>query len=318
MNKPFYILFFVFCNAFSFAQINLVPNPSFEDTTSCPIGAGSIGSLTYWYSPTLSSPDYFNSCNVLLNDAGIPSNAVGFQTPNDGNGYSGISCAFDSSNWNYREYIQVKLLQKLQSNKKYEFSCFISRADSMPYCISEIGFGLSNIAIGGNFTTPIFYSPQLTTPINFLICDAISWYETKTVYTAIGGEEFLTIGSFKDNSSIDTFCISSSLLNSQGAYSYYYIDNVKIVELSNNTPNFFSPNGDNINDEWEPLINENEKIEIFNRWGQKIYDINSTNKIWNGISNYGINCNVGVYYFIKFSNADKKEIIEKGFIQLMR
>ena len=42
---------------------NLVPNPSFEDYTSCPTSVAQITLATPWVTPTTGSPDYFNLKN---------------------------------------------------------------------------------------------------------------------------------------------------------------------------------------------------------------------------------------------------------------
>ena len=64
-------------------------------------------------------------------------------------------------------------------------------------------------------------------------------------------------------------------------------------------PNIFTPNGDGINDEFyiDNMLNETceeqfKKVEIYNRWGSRIFSSNNINFRWNadGISD-------GLYYF---------------------
>ncbi|MBK8413939.1 MAG: gliding motility-associated C-terminal domain-containing protein [Bacteroidetes bacterium] len=56
-------------------------------------------------------------------------------------------------------------------------------------------------------------------------------------------------------------------------------------------PNAFSPNGDGINDLYEIINLDNDKVfEIYNRFGQLIYSGNS----WNG-SYENVVCETGVY-----------------------
>jgi hypothetical protein len=53
-----------FCCIYIHAQ-NLIPNPGFEDYTSCPTYAEEIAKAFPWKNLTLST-DYFNACNTLI------------------------------------------------------------------------------------------------------------------------------------------------------------------------------------------------------------------------------------------------------------
>lgn len=65
-------------------------------------------------------------------------------------------------------------------------------------------------------------------------------------------------------------------------------------------PNVFSPNGDNINDVFKPIIdscNFLNRFVVYNRWGQIIFE--STNKIsWDGKNQNGKQLSEGVYFYI--------------------
>ena len=50
-NMALCIIVFIAHNAISFAQINHVSNPSFEELVSCPSGGGQINSATGWSTP---------------------------------------------------------------------------------------------------------------------------------------------------------------------------------------------------------------------------------------------------------------------------
>ena len=66
---------------------NLVPNPSFEEFTTCPTTLGIGGPLqcTPWFS--YNSADYFNVCGGF--NTGVPNNAFGFQEARTGVAYVG-------------------------------------------------------------------------------------------------------------------------------------------------------------------------------------------------------------------------------------
>ena len=68
----------------------------------------------------------------------------------------------------------------------------------------------------------------------------------------------------------------------------------------------FSPNGDGVNDNFvvEPIGNyPDNTLEIYNRWGNIVYKMNSYNNDWNGISNGRVivndseNLPEGTYYY---------------------
>lgn len=86
MESNKWIMFFIIL-IFSFEGNgqNLIRNPSFEDTTGCPFGAGDIQKAIGWVSFS-ATPDYFNSCAGSCSGgcAGIPKNFYGFQWPYDG------------------------------------------------------------------------------------------------------------------------------------------------------------------------------------------------------------------------------------------
>lgn len=49
-------------------------------------------------------------------------------------------------------------------------------------------------------------------------------------------------------------------------------------------PNVFSPNGDNLNDEWGfvPVFVREFRMRVYNRWGEKVFDSEDKKKQWNG------------------------------------
>jgi gliding motility-associated-like protein len=70
----------------------------------------------------------------------------------------------------------------------------------------------------------------------------------------------------------------------------------KVLEI----PNVFSPNGDGVNDTWDvPGLRGNPdcQVEIFNRWGQKMYGSHGYEVPWNGIYK-GQPLPVATYYYV--------------------
>jgi gliding motility-associated-like protein len=85
-------------------------------------------------------------------------------------------------------------------------------------------------------------------------------------------------------------------------------------------PNVFTPNGDGKNDVF--LIDvtkyDSYNIEIFDRWGVKMYEANTTNAPWDGKTTAGQDAPDGVYYYIIKATCGGNDYDKKGFVQIIR
>jgi gliding motility-associated-like protein len=100
----------------------------------------------------------------------------------------------------------------------------------------------------------------------------------------------------------------------------------EIIEI----PNVFTPNNDGVNDTWH--INwKNTKgikdfiVEIYDRWGLKVYESNNPLFEWNGkkcgqkkIEMLNDECVTGTYYYLIKYRIGKAEREFKGYISLLR
>jgi gliding motility-associated-like protein len=309
-NKTVFLSILLFIVFSVKAQINLVPNGSFEEYNWCPVGIADF-SVSDWNLPTGGSSDYFNACNDT--DASVPVNLAGNQVAHTGYAYCGIANGFENPNKNQREYIQTQLLSELITGKEYVFTGFFSLAENSRYCLKNLGFALSNIPIGGSFGSLISFSAIQIFPQSISFCNMTDWIEVQVNYIAQGGEKYLTIGLFFDdiNSQIE-------LVNPQKEdFAYYYIDDISIKEVSlGKIPNVFTPNNDELNDFWEFSYLSDVKFYILNRWGQTIYNGVSTSNIisWDGKSTDGNECSTGIYFYKIIEQSN----IKTGFIHLIR
>lgn len=85
-------------------------------------------------------------------------------------------------------------------------------------------------------------------------------------------------------------------------------------------PNTFSPNGDEINDTWVILGIDNypnNQVEIYTRWGQKIYQASSYSelKVWDGTTTLG-GANESVYYYV-IDLRDGSDVFT-GYVNVLR
>ena len=231
------------------AQNNLVPNWSFENTISCPnyIKNGSTAGDTTirytlpWQNGNFGTVDIFEPCDTFIMPGGwnrpkdgVPLNAVGYQLPHTGNNYAGIIVYPNPvSGQHYpplREYPQVKLIDSLKSSKKYCVSFYVSLADSTSYySTSRMGCYISKNKIGDDTTHLLNVIPQIENPYHNYLNNYTSWTEIHGIYTAGGGENYITIGNFYSDANTDTLPIH---INRYAEVTYYYVDDVSLVEYN--------------------------------------------------------------------------------------
>ncbi len=88
-------------------------------------------------------------------------------------------------------------------------------------------------------------------------------------------------------------------------------------------PNAFTPNGDGLNDFFDPVGTDVFAFEmtIYNRWGEQIFNTTDLGKKWNGKVN-GESAQDGVYFYMAtYSGYQNKRFIttsEKGMVTLIR
>ena len=225
-------IFILVHNAISFAQINIVTNPSFEILSTCPSSIDQIDSAIGWNTPLSGggSPDLYNVCCTAPPLCGVPSqtNFHTFQYPHSGNEYAGIDVAICYYVDNWREYIQSKLRKKLSAGHIYCVTFYASLSDQGLAFIRPLGAYLDN----GSITAPAPYGLATVTPQIYntsqLLNDTVNWMKVEGSFTAIGTEEYITIGNF--------FSDSASNIGMFGTpsdwFSYYYIDDVSVIDAN--------------------------------------------------------------------------------------
>ena len=219
--------FFILLNDLC-GQANLVPNPSFEYYSSCPINPGDILMAEPWVDPTLATSDYFNICNGSV--VGVPTTLGGNQDAHTGVGYAGFDTYITPGS--YREYVQVKLNDTLIIGKRYCVNFYVSLSDTEQYAVDRIGAYISTNAITcgpPGFGCILNYIPQIENPVFNILANDSGWSKISGSFIASGGELYLTIGNFYDNSNTNLAIVHSS---SPYSASYYYIDDVSLVEIA--------------------------------------------------------------------------------------
>ncbi len=227
-NKKVHLLCaFLFVLLNSWSQ-NLVPNPSFELYTQCLPGSISIA-LPWTTSISNGYPsEYCNAC-INSNCCSVPSNTFGFsyQYAHTGNAYSYLYFIGPFGS-NFRNYEQIKLLDTLKAGYCYEIEFYVNFADCYQLACNNISLLLTDTATyipsSGKF---IHANPQIIQYRNPVIKDTLNWVKVGGIYTAHGGEKYITIGNFSDDAHTDTLQFPTNIKTGGG----YYIDDVSVIPL---------------------------------------------------------------------------------------
>jgi gliding motility-associated-like protein len=226
---------FLFFGFFSLrAQVNLVPNPSFEDFDSCsstlfPLpGVGFMSDtlvfpcIKHWFRAELSQTvDLISDCDNR--DSNRLSISFRNQAPRTGHAYCGIanygkSYSKDSQTLLiYSEYPETRLITPLIKGHRYLCSFYANLSKWKVYndVTSTFGFFFNYCAITNKNLTISFSDKYITAidvpfigPDPFIIApsaicidenrfldDSLGWTKVSGIYTATGNERFLIIGN---------------------------------------------------------------------------------------------------------------------------
>ncbi|MFM2223996.1 MAG: hypothetical protein RJA07_198 [Bacteroidota bacterium] len=302
------------------AQVNLVPNPSFELYDTCPDNLGEVYHAKYWSSFGGSS-DYFNSCSIANGKiAYTPSNLFGYQIASSGNAYCGfISFLYSSPYIDLKEFIGCQLINSLVVGQKYFVSFKISLSDSSVYATGKIGVSFTNYKYSALTSIPIDSQSKITS--KSIILDKNNWTQITGSFIADSAYTYLAIGNFYTDSHsnivrlnndtfsifseayyyIDDICVST---DSTYAYNYIYTDVQNIVE-NPKTKIYPNPIVDNFSIYFSSPTNY---IQLINILGQQIF----WEKVEPNIASYSkdISTLPNGIYFLKVNSINKTETIK--------
>ena len=198
---------------------NLVPNPSFEDTISCPGGPTQIYNSVGW-SSYRESPDYMNSCTTGM--MSVPNNWGGYQPAATGNAYCAISSYRSASA--FREYIGGMLSNPLSIGTKYFVSLKTALSIDTLFgsncAANKMGVMFSTIPYSYFNPAPITNNPQFYS--DSIITDTLNWTLVSGSFIADSAYNYIIIGNFFNNNLTDTIIMANGSLE----LTYYYIDDV--------------------------------------------------------------------------------------------
>lgn len=225
------IVLLIYLIPFGLMAQNLVPNGGFEEYSGCPSGPGigQFDSTLYWINPAPfppgGSPDYFNECSSgFLN---VPNAYFGYQQAHGGGAYCGIGL-WNSFYTDFREYIEVPLTTTLVKSTCYGFEMYINRPNDMRFVTEDVQVYFSDTAVTGITNWNVLpFTPQIYNGTGN-VPDTLNWTLVSGEFIAAGGEQYLIIGNFKNDSSTNLI-LTDSFASWDDAF--IYIDDVALVEL---------------------------------------------------------------------------------------
>ena len=301
MKRIYLIFLFIFSLQLPGFSQNLVPNPSFEDTVSCPDFPGQIWRAQGWYIAE-NTPDYYNVCsNANFPTEGVPNNEFGYRNPATGVAYAGI-LVYNSIDF-YHEKVGIELINSLSVGTRYYVTFKLGSSSVHSPTISNGGTDKTGIL----FSTNKFDLNNTPPTNNFcqvksdaIITDTLGWKTIKGSFIADSAYRFITIGNFYADTATSTLLYWHASGNFLRAY--YYLDDICVttdslgcdfssfVVTNENTKPFFAfpnPAIDVINIKMNTIIAAN--IQLFNSMGvcvaycqpvpsHGIYEIQTTNQ----------------------------------------
>lgn len=128
-------------------------------------------------------------------------------------------------------------------------------------------------------------APQVQNNSGF-ITDTVNWVNISGCFTALGGENYITIGNFNSNASTDTAAANpvAPLTGTGSRIAYYYIDVDSVCLYQNNFPTaikdldkesdisiYPNPVTTSLNISYKRPLSKDASIEIINYLGQPVY-----------------------------------------------
>jgi hypothetical protein len=221
------------CTLEVFAQANLVPNPSFEYYEDCPSIGGRIWLASPWVN-VRGSCDYFHECGI--NGFGVPFGAMGGGGARTGQAHIGIGITIVSQfDAGLREFAGVPLSSPLIAGKEYWVGFHVRMADSVWYAGKDLSALVSIGQPPDDFEALTASTPQVNYA-GYFLTDKEEWVRIEGVFTAQGGEDFLTIGNFKHSSITETLFVEGGgvprpLAPGFWKSVYYFIDDVSVIPV---------------------------------------------------------------------------------------
>lgn len=133
----------------------------------------------------------------------------------------------------YREYISVPLAIPMVAGGIYQLEFYVQLADSARFACNSLGMLLSNNIPTQPGTGTILFTPQLESSAQ--IVDTNNWTLVSGMYLAFGGENYVTLGLFRDDNNPllqkTNYGTRASNCTSIDNSAYYFFDDIVVRKV---------------------------------------------------------------------------------------
>lgn len=207
---------------------NLIQNPSFEDNTGCPGPFVFLNNTKFWSGVENhnGTPDLFwKDCEY--NGIGKRNSMATDQLPKEGEGFIGMFCCGD----NLREYSSSQLKEPMIAGKNYTVELWVRPAVGYGTAINSFAAHFSTTPVIGNGgLAPIQLEEHIGNSKDRILSDTSNWTLISGNYTALGGENYITLGNFKTDNETTKQIIKINCIRSDRSYILLDQVSVKLAE----------------------------------------------------------------------------------------
>ncbi|MEM9885108.1 MAG: OmpA family protein [Bacteroidota bacterium] len=209
---------------------NIVPNPSFEEYSSTPIGWYYRGAhfsnvMRYWSSATAASPDAFGP-KVRVPEHWADK-GFGDQYAHSGESMAGITIyGCDKGKPHCREYVQVQLLEPLVPEQSYYIEFWVA---ALPRSLQTNNIGVHFMSGKANVRVdePIFLEPRFNQE-EIVTSNDHNWTRISGQFTAEAAADYILVGNFFPDS-LTQYQLPE---NEQPLkFAYYYLDDFVLKKV---------------------------------------------------------------------------------------
>jgi hypothetical protein len=242
------------------SQENLISNPGFEkdsDKISYEFGHDKsvpTDFISDWTHPTIGAPDYWFGNGIIWQGEfeSFPVAPAHSGKGRTGLMFNSILMGFeDDDEDDYPDFLQTKLKKPLVAGQKYYFEFYLKLDPGCAHVANDIGALFTSKAISpdeGNLKPDIVFT-------DFDILKDTSWHKVSGCFTAVGGENYLTVGSFKYDGAPDNhkkfhseslhYYMKNNLSLEFSGDAYYYMDDF-LLEKDSAIAKPINPHPDNV------------------------------------------------------------------------
>lgn len=204
-------LLLVFMASGLYAQKNLVPNGGFEAHKNK--RNASISNCAPWKG--IATVDYYLQ-------------ALKLDTSRYHGAHSGEASVGLRFQLKYKEFLYVKLIEKLKPGKEYHFVCYFRLLSISTMALKHLGvyFSIKPFVLSDKVdsTNSLYMYNRKGLVGNY------DWIKLEGDFVASGGERYLTLGHFVKKTKRDMYRLNRKKLFAIFHESYYFVDDVSLVE----------------------------------------------------------------------------------------